>query len=259
MNITTSIVLFPIEELEKLIANLFNYNYLEEFEDDIIKDINGLEHVVYQANIRIAIRNGPWNFGNLKDHRHYFKEPLKLTKTTHGCGRDYLSYFSIVKLPLNNPHSDHNLMFTPITRGDFPDKCWEDITFQVELTHPINYKLTKDAYFNCYPSIVDEKFMIHKDKRKEVESIKASSCPIVHDRGDSVKKKSCEHYVRINFKDGTDLKYLIRGPEISVSDLEGKGYLPFITQCTPDDPDKYQKQLECCELARKIGKEKQIL
>lgn len=111
-----------------------------------------------------------------------------------------------------------------------------------------NKKINSDAY----PPVIDGKI-----NGKEVAKIEAFSCPCLFDQPDRVKKLKCLHGVNIYFKNGSQ-KYISGGPEITVDELQEKGYIPYIIQYRPDSEVKYKKQLECCHLSKLISQDKMI-
>lgn len=254
---------FSKEEIDKLVNNLFHYNYLSEFENDIVTDAVGTQYTVQKAEIMIGRKSAPWVNGSIKNHREYFSGPLALKIRIYTAGRRHGldgAVESAMSFNGKNPYpeeaKDYSLYFTPNPMPFFSDPSWEDIDLRIDLIHPENKARLLKEWTDAYPPIIDEKFMMHKGKKKEVRHIDAFSCRCASQPTDAVKDRKCAHSVYIYFEDGTNLMYWGGGPDISVQELEQKGYLPFISQYRPDEDDKYEVQLKKCGLTQKIGKDK---
>ena len=229
-----------------LVRNLFTYNYLSEFNDDIVNfshkfSENGVNHYcgsISYAQIMIGQKLSPWINGNLKDLKQRLVNVI-----------DRLE-FSVFFRYTDEKKIDFWVYLTPLPFQPQTEKE-EDLTILFKTTNFLNLDANKKINSDAYPPVIDGKI-----NGKKIKKIVAFACPCTHDQPDRIKKSKCLHSVYIYFKDGSHIMYFGGGPKITVDELQEKGYIPYIIQYRPDSEVKYKKQLECCHLSKLISQNK---
>lgn len=252
---------FSQSELDKIIINLYQYNNLRDFKEDIIKDINNTEYVIELAIIHIDTKDGSYKPGNIREHREYFNGFINFSIREYVYGQQYIQEKNTLLCESTNNTDSHDKVETCyslyLSPKFIPDKLLKNITLRIDLLHLSMYNLELKKVEDLYPNVIDNRFIIHKGEIKEIDYIQALSCPCASQSCNSIKVLECKHHVFIYFKDNSNLIFWVGDPGVKVSVLESKGYIPFIIQYRPYSNEDYEKQLQECELAKKIGPSKQ--
>lgn len=256
-----------------LVANLFHYNYTNEFESDIVQiKIRNDEHDCFRENdsiitkvqIMIGKKFSPWQEETLKglqERMMKVSEKLSFEVTTryfyNGAKHDFDGAIEkVVNMNNKNPHVKEDpdiwIYIRPLPFVPLDDKE-ENLEILFELERKTNHQTSETEKSDAYPSIFDGRI-----NGKEIKTIEAFQCPCVYEKPDAIKKKECKHNVYIYFKDGTHLMYWGGGPKINVEELKTKGYIPYIKQYRPKSNSDYKKQMERCELSKLIGEKNLI-
>ena len=212
-----------------LISKLFSYNDIDEFTNDQIS-INGVTHIITKAQIMVGMKGYPWSERSLKELQ------MRMVKEIHN---------STLSFRIRSQTSEDNgeqwiyvtpLPFQPLT----PDEEDLDILFKTMTVDSYNDFVNQEI--KKYPSVESDGTICGK----KINKITAFGCT----------KERCQHNVYISFTDGS---YLLFDYEVTVDILESKGYIPYIKQYRPKSKTLLNKQLECCELTKRIGESNLVL
>ena len=232
----TDFGIFSPVSLQSLLDNLLRYNYLSEFEGDTIIDNNGNSHIIYKSFI--LLDEGRFVNGDLLKYRDCFLTPLTLYVAEFVGSRDDQS-----KPKLD--HSDYTIVLTSDDSGSSHQK----IHLRVDLIHHKTSEIYQQQANDTYPEIIDSKYMIHQNQKKEVERIYAYNCQLMDVHENAVKPMPCKHKIQIFFKGRTSTGYW-DGHKLSVEELAQKGYLPFIKNDIEDH--------RFCELSKMFNPTKYV-
>ncbi|CAH6419926.1 Hypothetical protein HVR_LOCUS992 [uncultured virus] len=284
MAFTNETKYFSDEEIRKLLSGITKYNYLKEFRDDIVQDINGLQHVIVCAEIAISRSGyGPWRAGNLKDHREYFEGPLNVKIRIYKHGRAYKSplygnsqacnpttrselrsdpqrIFDPTKLDSSRDskesqakeQDDYSICITPSVVPKFDNPQYSGISLWIDLSHPKNYQKEHQEHIDELPQVIDGRYIEHNGEKLEIDHVLDFGCQIMNQKDDGIKEIQCYHTVYIYPKLYGRTMYLFNlpGPEI-----EKKGYLPLLKQNASLNNVVYQRTMEKCQISKKLSKD----
>ena len=212
-----------------LISKLFSYNNINEFKNDQIV-INGVTYIITEAQIMVEMKGYPWNERSLKELQ------MRMVKEIHNSTLSFE-----IRSQTNEDNSEQwvyimPLPFQPLTPNE------EDLEI-----------LFKTMTIDCYNDFVNQEIKKYPSVEsdgticgKKINKITAFGCT----------KERCQHNVHISFTDGS---YLLFDYEVTVDILESKGYIPYIKQYRPKSKTLLNKQLECCELTKRVGESNLVL
>jgi hypothetical protein len=250
----------PIPEMSTFWANMVTYERCEDFKGDVLPITWKGQTIPYQiekVQIMFGCRAAPWVEGRLTKDRHLFlNHPITQRVNVLTDGREY-AVEGGVEMAIGrgvNPYpKGEDDIWIYLTPSDFaPTAKYIDVDMLIQCIHPVNAVNQRRRMLDAYPQVIEGKVQ-HECKTKEILKVQAFDCPCAYRQGTKVK---CLHNVYLYFTDGTNLMFFGGGLEMTIAELEEKGYLPYIVQYWPDDEDKRQNQIAHCELTRRIGVKK---
>lgn len=252
---------------QMLVKNLFLYDRINDFNDDVVRMKYKLsekdawtetDFIITDAEITISREYSQWVSGSLIGLK---QRMMKVADTL-----SFKIHPIIPENPKKNNNTDPNiwvylepLPFVPHKKtysGCKTQERWSQFnlpqsgqgTILLRLTNLSNYYNDHAKNLLLYPQVVNNEI-----NGKKILEIQAFECPRVYEKKNAVKQYKCCHSVYIYFEDSSNSMYFGGGPKITATELQEKGYIPFIKQYRPKHPSGYQKQLECCELTKLIS------
>jgi hypothetical protein len=246
-----------------LLEKISLYNVKEDFVGDEIEipsngSFPGGRYIIDRVVVIVERHYKHWREGFVSDWKHDFLQSRNLTLLfrifPNGVYHDHEGYVDSYdgEMSNKNPKEDPDI-WVYLGVQDFQrresNEDLEHLTMLFKFIHPQNLERRRFRILDGYPPVIDG-MVTHEGRERQLAAIQFYPCSTAY-KTQGVKARRCKHHGSFVFKNKDSQIFF--NNDLTLEQMEQKGYLPYAVLVKPEDEDQWERQKELCNLTRRLG------